>query len=287
MTTLKTLDYNAARLVTPGFREGSESPSFADYERDLDVDHPVDLDAIRTVLDEAMRRFGPAMGTEADMWLAPRLHFALRLTRREAARRDLWRWFGCVFAPDYVRWRWGSPDGSFSGVNSAATNDRFVGPDYKQALARLWWMAELFRDGPDYSPVVQALGNQDVPNNLFRMDIAHHRPTVQAAVRVLEGRSGDEANALAKATNSAATTLVVDTIAPDTPLDPEAQLAWVSADDVDVGRFLDEIPPGPTDPVVGPVGIEKLVELMTALLDEAPVRDRSRPRETKDSQDSD
>lgn len=270
MTGLKTLDHNASRLLTPGFRIGSEAPAFDDFELSLDLDHPIDLDAVRTMLDETMRRFGRDESTGADVWLAPRLHYSLRLTRREAAKRGLWRWLGSVFAPDYVRWRFGPIDGS-DDPDNAARLERFDGPDYKHALARLWWMAELFRNGPDYTPVAVALANQDIPNNLFRMDVSHHRPTVQAAVRVLEGRTGREANALAKAINSAATTLVIDTIAEDQPLDPEALTAWLNGD-LDPVRYLDEMPPGPNDPPTEPSAVDAMADLLTELLAEAPVR---------------
>jgi hypothetical protein len=132
-------------------------------------------------------------------------------------------------------------------------------------------MAELFRDGPDYSPVALALANQDIPNNLFRMDVAHHRPTVQAAVKVLEGRSGRAANALAKATNSAATTLIIDTISPDTELDSASLGVWVNGS-VDPGLYLEALPPGPDDPRVDVGAVSTMTSLLGELLDEAPIR---------------
>jgi hypothetical protein len=155
--------------------------------------------------------------------------------------------------------------------DSAAREDRFAGPIYKHAIARLWWMAELFRNGNDYGAVPLALMNQDIPNNLFRMDIAHHRPTVLAAVRVLEGKTGREANALAKAINSTATTLALDLIAPDELLDPAALERWV-VEDIDPVRYLDEMPPGPDDPQVPEASIESMAVLLSELLAEAPVR---------------
>jgi hypothetical protein len=273
MTSLKSIDHNANHLLTPAFRLGVEHPSFADFEAPLNLGHPVDLDALRVVVDEVPRRYTRAQSTDADVWLAPRLHHSLRLSRREAAQRGMWRWLGTVFVPDYVRWRWGSPSEDSNDVSAAATEDRFVGPDYKHAVARLWWMAELFRDGPDYGPVASALANQDIPNNLFRMDIAHHRPTVQAAVKVLRGRSGRAANALAKAINSAATTLIIDTISPDSDLDSVSLVTWLSGE-VDPGLYLDEMPPGPPDRMVDPAAVETMVFLLEELLREAPIRGR-------------
>ncbi|MGV0646750.1 DUF6339 family protein [Mycolicibacterium sp. XJ2546] len=278
MKTLRSLDHTATQIVSgPGFRLGTESPSLKDFESETSLSHPVDLDAVRVFIDEVEQRFGDN-GTEADVWLAPRLHYSLRLTRREAADRGLWRWLACCFAPEYVRWRWGPPGGSID-PDKAAKTERFVGPDYKHALARLWWMAELFRDGPDYTPVMTALKNQDIPNNLFRMDIAHHRPTVLAATRVLESRSGREANALAKAVNAAAGTLVIDLLAPDEPLDPDTLRSWLN-DSIDPNLYLDELPPGPADPVAPPHAIAHMEQLLTELLAEAPVRGRRKDENT-------
>lgn len=264
------------RLVTPTFRAGLDTVDFDDLEKRANLGHFIDLKGVKRLIDECTDRFTQDQTTDADAWLAPRFHHALRLTRREASDRDLWRWLGCVFADDYVRWRWGSTEQDPPNpLDVAAPLDRFVGPERKHALARLWWMAELFRNGDDYLPVDRAMRNQDIPNNLFRMDIAHHRPTVQAAVNVLEGKSGREANALARAINAAATTLQVDLIAPDDPLDPGSSELWVHDDDIDVVKHFDELPKGPTDPVARPESVDRMIKLLTELLAEAPVRGRS------------
>ena len=287
MTSLGTLDHNASRLITEGFRVDAERPSFDDYEAPLDLGRPIDLDGVRLLIDETMRRFRTDQTTAADVWLAPRLHHALRLTPREAANRNLWRWIGVVFAADYVRWRFGSPDATSENPKGAATKERFDGPDYKHALGRLWWMAELFRDGPDYRPVEGALKNQDIPNNLFRLDVAHHRPAAQAALKVLDGRTGREANALAKAVNAAATTLLIDAIAPDTsPLDPESLSGWLEDSDVDPGAHLDTLPSGPPDPPVDQTSIDVMAELLEQLLSEAPVRGQTDESNDEDPGDA-
>jgi hypothetical protein len=103
----------------------------------------------------------------SDRWLAPRLHNALRLRRSEAGDKGLWHWVALRY-PTYVAYRW---DG-LKGI----TRDRWFGPIQKQAFARLWWGAELFRDGPDYGPVDFFFQRQDMPNSYLHRPLVRCRP---------------------------------------------------------------------------------------------------------------
>jgi hypothetical protein len=273
---LRELDIDVVKRIDPPFLAGGTTLDVEDLITDFDRDLQVD-DAI-TVVRLAMDASDATHPAQSDAWLGPRLHAALRLTRREAARRGVWRFLGVVAIPEYVRWRWTTIR---EDKVVPPRLERFVGPDYKQALARLWWMAELFRDGSDYGPAERALRNQDITNNLFRMDVAHHRPTVQGAVAVLGANSDDEeasgrvANALAKAVNTTATTLLLDVVAPDAPLDDDARSRWIAeARDYDPGRYFDELPEGPSDPAVPATSVATMRDLLYELLDEAPVRGR-------------
>jgi hypothetical protein len=115
--------------------------------------------------------------TAGDRWLAPRLHYALRLTRAEAGDRELWSWLAVRYS-DYVMWRW-------AGADDKPAEDRWNGQINKQALMRLWWGAELFRNGPDYSPVERAFSRQDVPHNLLHRTLVRCRSLAVALVDVL------------------------------------------------------------------------------------------------------
>lgn len=139
--------------------------------------------------------------TLSDRWLAPRLHFALRLTRAQAGERTLWAWLAIRYSA-YVTWRWADTD-------DVVNDDRWNGPVHKQALMRLWWGAELFRDGPDYSPVERAFIRQDLPNSYLHRPIVRCRSLALAIVDVLAPASGetprtsDEVNDLARVLNLA------------------------------------------------------------------------------------
>ncbi len=261
----------ATNLVSVAWRDGRESVDFSDHVSAFRRDDGLPdlaLDALQPVVAEAMDRFD-ADRQESDAWLAPRVHSALRMSRREAARRGVWRHIGMIAHPEYVRWRWGSGEGT-------ATPERFHGDATRQAFARLWWGAEQFRDGANYEPVGNAFRSQDLMNNLFRMDICHHRPTAQAAVRVLfpdggDARAADDANPLSKAANLAATTLMVDILAPDVQLDFAARTDWMMAD-IDPFLIIESVGEGPADPPVPVASIAAMSEHLAQLLDGAPSR---------------
>ncbi|GGS45407.1 DUF6339 family protein [Streptomyces violaceus] len=273
---------DAAVRLTPAFRLGSENLDVCDYIKSIPGGRKHRLEPVRTVLDEAMKRYARQDAAASDAWLGPRFHAALRLSRREAGCRDVWRYLG-LWAADYVRWRWAAEPGATEPDNSAGV-ERFVGPDSKQALARLWWMTELFRNGSDYSTAALALTNQDIINNFFRAGAAHHRPTALAFLSVLprseDGErlpDGRSANALSKAINAAASTLLLDSLAVDEPLDGAERRHWEAlSEDHEVRNFFDEFPEGPDDPPVPPESLETMTTLLAELLTDAHIRGKKK-----------
>ncbi len=281
MKDLRTVD--AAVRLTPAFRLGTEDLDASAFVGAMSGGNQHLLEPARVVLDEAMRRFDQSDAAASDSWVGPRLHAALRLSRREAGAQGIWRFLG-LWAADYVRWRFGPPKGE-DDVEKAAKRERFIGPDYKQALARLWWMAELFRNGKDYSSAQLALTNQDIINNLFRARLAHHRPTALAVLQVLprskDGRSlpgGREANALSKAANAAASTLVLDVIATDPLPDLTSRTRWErDAVNYDPRTSFTALPEGPDDGDVPKEALDSMKTLLDALYAEAHVRGKPSP----------
>ncbi|WP_236005129.1 DUF6339 family protein [Amycolatopsis pittospori] len=226
------------------------------------------------MLDVAMERF-EERPTDADGWLAPRLHATLRMTRAEAADGRLWNYLAMIAAPDYVVWR-------HKGTEITATS-RFSGPHYTQAFARLWWAAELFRNGDDYGPVEVACSVQDVLNTTMRLDVIDHRPTAIAVIRVLEelrrsnvSRLGDRVNALSSAVNAAGSTLMYDVLAPDEPVDHDAVHDWIAEAAGMAPVHWDRLPDGPDDGEVREDAVIALVPLFKQLLEEAPMRLRKK-----------
>ncbi|GLX18329.1 hypothetical protein Slala02_45660 [Streptomyces lavendulae subsp. lavendulae] len=275
-------DAAVAKYIGRAVQTGQERPPQVALRRaaeTLGTAHRWRTEPLRVLVDEAMRRFEDRR-TAADGWLAPRLHATLRMTRAEAAEGRLWNFIAMVVAPDYVVWRHRGADKD--GGPGAATAARFCGPHYTQTFSRLWWAAELFRDGPDYGPSEIACRLQDVLQNTMRLDVIDHRPTAQAILKVLEGRLalgasrlGDQVNALSAAVNAAGSTLVYDVLAPDRPADTDALQDWIDEAEDAAAAPWDRLPEGPQDGEVNRASVAALLPIFTQLLAEAPLRDRS------------
>ena len=109
--------------------------------------------------------------TAVDQWLAPRLHWAMRITRRQASDRNLWFWLATEY-PEFVQARWGSE----------AEPGRWHGPVNKQTFARLWWTAELYRAPGNYEPVGRALDRQRLVDLLLPRTIVRTRTVALALI---------------------------------------------------------------------------------------------------------
>ncbi|WP_030238095.1 DUF6339 family protein [Streptomyces sp. NRRL S-350] len=275
----------AAEFLTDGLLTGREEVPSIKLNQVTEplahTDRRGELRPVRDLAEDAMAycRSNGFKATQADAWLAPRLHAALRLTRREAADPGFWNYLALGVAPDYVVWRH-LPEPKDDKVAKVAAV-RFRGPYHKQAFARLWWAAELFRDGADYGPVVTACGNQDILNTALRMSVINHRPTAQAIVRlVVKGTitGGREANALAGAVNASAATLMYDVIAPDhSERDSRPLLDWI--DEAETARQVSRnaLPTGPAEEPAPELSVSMLADYFADLFADAPVRGRDEP----------
>lgn len=179
---LQLLSPESQRLITPGFLDGAPdelepalwSPLSSPFAR------TINLAAFHQSAEAAMKTF-ERHDTALDPWFAPRLHRALPITRREAADDGVWRFLALVGRPELVRHRW-------ANTSAATMRSRFLKlgtrPD-SNAIARLWWIAELSRDGDDYRLTERVLSRQSLANAIFIRALSQHRPAISAAVEVL------------------------------------------------------------------------------------------------------
>ena len=259
-----------ARILLPGvrphlgveFRTGGPNPDVSDFVREMPIDRDIPIDRITRLLAEAQDRH-PEEPALSDRWLAPRLHAGLRLRRSEAAETGLWGWLAVEHAADYVRWRFpGKGDEEEDPEKRGTPLKRFLGRDRDHALGRLWWGAELFRNGADYRPAADAFVMQDVPNTWLSLDAVHNSAAAQAALRVLPQLSGREINALSRAMDHVLTTVQLDALAPVRGPDVIAMDEWVAEDVDEEALFDDPLPEGPAEDPVD----RELIEAVDGLL---------------------
>jgi alkanesulfonate monooxygenase SsuD/methylene tetrahydromethanopterin reductase-like flavin-dependent oxidoreductase (luciferase family) len=250
MNTLKGMNPAGRSLVTEDFRRGDPATvDAASYVEALDLGREVALGPLRGVVAEAMKRFEHDP-QKSDPWLGPRVHATLRLTRREAADKRIWEYLTVIEFPHYVRWRWANLD----NPDKVVPQDRFLGEDSKNALARLWWATELTRNGSDYRRSEIALGISRFSVSWLHLILAHHRAAALAVVDFLDTfqskRATDtQGQVMAKATNVALRTLCLDALAASPPTDAEAVREWI-AEEIDETTMMDELPQGPDEAAV-------------------------------------
>lgn len=269
-TKLMFLEPHARESVTQTFVEGQAVIDIAKHLKPFSRD--VDLDALIHIVDHGVRKFGSALASKSDAWLAPRVHATLRLTRREAADSRVWEYLAVCILPEYVRWRWQAQD----------RKKRFVGsPEYIQAVARLWWGAELTRNGPDYTLSRLLYQNQDLQNSWARCKLFNHRPTALASLQVLstlqsgEFASSDQIRDLIKSFNMALTTTLLDSVVPDLGVDAEAIAAWVT-ETIDETHWHEDDPIGPAELPVDPSAIAAATALLLRVIDKTKFAKRQR-----------
>jgi len=128
----------------------------------------VDLAEIARILSIAIQKLpvnsNNKMFAEADIHASVNLHqylISVGLGRQLAGDPGMWAWLN-LSVPDWSLARWkGSADRD-------AGYEPWFGNPLSNALGRLFWAAELMRNGSDYSPVRGAFLQQNVVNELAR-----------------------------------------------------------------------------------------------------------------------
>lgn len=121
---------------------------------------------------------------QMDPWLAPRLHNAFRIPRRLAVDEGMWTWiaFQCR---DFVEAR-------FRKGKERTHPWRYRGVWSRNALSRLWWGAEMTRNGPDYSAVKSCFARTRTAQFALELMYSWDRAAAIAFSRVAEGADGGE-----------------------------------------------------------------------------------------------
>jgi len=138
-----------------------------------------DLELIKQLASKAAA-FLP--GDQMDPWLAPRLHCALRIPRRIAVDDGMWAWLAFQNR-EFVEAR-------FRKGREKVHPWRYRGIWSRNALARLWWGAEMTRNGADYSAVELCFARTRTAQFALELMYSWDRAAAIAFVRVVEGADG-------------------------------------------------------------------------------------------------
>ncbi len=175
---LQRLTEDGRRLVGTEFLRGESSlteQELDEYLEPIPGEPTADLgvidEAVETILDEYEE-----YDTSMDGELVEPIHRELDISRRVAGDPGLWHWLAIARYPEFVRHRW-------EYNSEEAMREKFLGAGsdlYSNALHRLWWIAELTREGDDYSTTQAVFSNQTMVNKVFDRWFARYRPAVIA-----------------------------------------------------------------------------------------------------------
>jgi len=144
-----------------------------------DTGHVCDLDLIKQL---ASRAATLLKMEDMDPWLAPRLHCALRIPRRLAVDDAMWTWLS-LNCHEFVEARFRQP-------NRKVHPWRYYGGWSRNALSRLWWGAEMTRNGASYDDVRHCFARTRTAQFALELMYSWHRPAAIAFCRVAEGVNG-------------------------------------------------------------------------------------------------
>jgi hypothetical protein len=175
---LLRLTEDGQRLVGLKFLKGETSlteEDLGEYLEPIPGEPTADLSRIDDAVDRIIDEY-PEYHTEMDGELVEAVHSGLDISRRVAGDPGLWHWLAVARYPGFVRHRW-----EFN--SEEAMREKFLGAGsdlYSNALHRLWWIAELTREGDDYSTTQTVFSNQTMVNKVFDRWFARYRPAVIA-----------------------------------------------------------------------------------------------------------
>ncbi len=219
------------------------------WERSLPV-ASIDLVALEALIKHlvatpsALKARSDSEKNELDAWFAPRLHAALRIPRRLAASSEFWRWIGLDIGRAFVEARFGQ--------NGAVSQWRYTGRPLRNAMSRLWWAAELIRNGTDYREVPRVFGRTRTAQFALELAYSRYKPAAIAFVRVAEGVDGgpvlsdEQMKRLSRVINALLSTRVLEACDCGTPA-PGLDEVWLSTPPDAKALVSEDLPVGPDD----------------------------------------
>lgn len=185
-----------------------------------------------------------------DAWLAPRLHACLRVPRRLAADRGFWAWLDIEHLAPYVEERFQPREGE------RVATWRYAGTYLRNGVSRLWWGADMVRNGPSYEYVGFVFRRVRTAQFALELSYSQHRAAAIAFTRVAEGLDGGgqlsdaRMQGLSKRINVELAVRSLEALAEVHGFDDDPPATWFATTPSIDDLLADELPVGPpTEPV--------------------------------------
>ena len=178
MQNLLRLREEAIPSIIDRFYETRQLPSGWEAHAE-ETGYKVDLELVKAL---CARTKVSLQVEEMDPWLAPRLHAAIRIPRRVASDPRVWAWLG-LHCNEFIEARFGK-------ANKTLHPWRYQGDWDRNGLSRLWWGAEMTRNGPSYLDVSYCFKRTRTAQFALELMYSWHRPAAIAFARVAEGVGG-------------------------------------------------------------------------------------------------
>lgn len=188
MTQLRSLTQPGHRHVERLLDNGNRVTAIDDATiREYSVpiqDLTADLEGLRQELNEVTND-NEEFSTEIDVAAAEPIREYLDMSRHQAANDGLWHWLAVSEFPDFVYYRW-RESGDITGKFLEGGTDI-----YSNAIHRLWWGAELTRDGTDYDRTERMFSQGELANDVLDRWFARYDPAAKVVVDTLSGEDSD------------------------------------------------------------------------------------------------
>ncbi|HYK01015.1 MAG TPA: DUF6339 family protein [Thermoanaerobaculia bacterium] len=252
------------------FLSGGPKPPLSRLEvDDTDPDAPIDSTLLTALVDHATKNYEDDPDA-LDSWLAPRLHCAVRWSRRAASDPLRWSWLAVNYGHPYIQARWRAPR------TGRVHTWRYTGELLRNGLSRLWWGAEMVRNGPDYGDVARLFRHVRTAQFALELRYSWYRPAAIAFTRVAEPEgkkplSDDQKRVLSTRANAYLSTLMLEAMATVEGQTTKADEVWYESPPV--LRQVIDTPEGPDDGRVPDEATDRLVTWFGGLV---PTTDESR-----------
>jgi hypothetical protein len=194
----------AGKLASEDLAKLDGSESLADYEADIDREMSIDD------FEAAMADFrGRDLTSVDDAEMAVAVRRSLPLTPREAADKHLWWWLTVRRVPEIVKARWAD------GEPPQLKTERMLGPMNRNALARLWWGAQMVQSLPDPDKYTGMMfRNQDLFEAVIGRSLGRYPEALQVILEELSPFNGERARMIVRDLRFLLSTLVLEALTP-------------------------------------------------------------------------